>query len=375
MMPANRLNHLEPSPIRMLSEGAPPDSIALGLGEPTWGMPAAGREVLASFAGNCPYGPNAGSDELRQAIADFYSVSFDQTLVTCGSEGALFSLITAWVNEGDEVLVPDPGFPSYTCLSHMCSAIPVTYALDTSNRFRFSLDNALEALERSPRARAMIINHPSNPTGGGIDGSSLQRLAQECASRDVLLISDEVYRDLYFGERPPSLVDVSDEGVVISSVSKGWGCPGLRVGWVVGNSRWLTPARVVHGYAVTGAGFVDQKAATAMMRDSNRILADARQQISTRWAAVERSYPGAEAPDGSFYFWIPLPESAWEDPLAYCVRLRDEARVVLVPGVIFGEKGRRHARLSFAASPDELTEGIRRILAFFALELSATGPR
>jgi aspartate/methionine/tyrosine aminotransferase len=251
----------------------------------------------------------------------------------------------------------------------MAGAVPVTYPL-SKDRFRLDAEALIRVLDATPDASAVILNLPSNPTGGGGDLTALKRVADACTARGVLLISDEVYRDLHFGTRCPSLRDVTDRGVVTSSVSKGWGAPGLRVGWAVGDPAWLLPARTVHGYAVTGTATPAQWAALALIEHSDAVLAEARAAVGERWealAAALREVLGQAAtpPDGTFYHFMALPRAAHADPVAFCLKLRDEAKVVLIPGLAFGEGGRGHARLSFAATPEQLREGVRRLAPYW----------
>ena len=370
MKPASRLDAIRPSPIRVLSEGAPVDAIPLGLGEPTWDLPEPARRALARESGPCGYGPNAGLPELRQAVAQWHGASMEQVLITCGSEGALFGLLMAWLGPGDQVLVPDPGFPAYPALARLAGAEVVSYPLAKAHRFRLDAPAFIACLDAHPQARAAILNHPSNPTGGGATIDELRAVAEACRQRGILLISDEVYRDLHYGERPPSLRDASDYGVVLGSMSKGWAAPGLRVGWAVGDSEWLAPARTVHAFAVTAASASCQRAALALLEASDEVLPQGRKEIALRWEALALAWKvhfGAviTPPAGAFYHWMPLPEAALPDPMAFCVRLRDEARVVLVPGTAFGEVGRPYARLSFAARPEQITEGFSRLAPFW----------
>ncbi len=370
MLPAHRLSHLKPSPIRILSEGASPSAIPLGLGEPTWDLPHAAQKALHETRGPCPYGPNFGLPELRDAVARFHGAHRDEVLITCGSEGGIFSLFLAFLNPGDEVLVPDPYFPAYTSLALLAEAIPVTYALDKEDRFRLKAGPLLAALETHPKVKAVVVNAPSNPTGAATSAEDLRCIAEACEARGVMLVSDEVYRDLHYGVRPPSLRDVSNYGLILSSVSKAWGGAGLRVGWIVGDPQWLGPARTVHGYAVTGAAHPAQRAALALIEDSESIFISARKEIRARWealAAALKSHLGhdAEPPDGAFYHFIALPDSALADPMAFCLGLRDEGGVVLVPGSTFGPGGAAHARLSFAAFPHQITEGVKRMAPFW----------
>ena len=362
MNPASRLDAVQPSPIRVISEGAPADAIPLGLGEPTWELPEPARKALAEESGPCGYGPNAGLAELRLAVSRWHGVEVEETLVTSGSEGALFSLLMAWLGPGDEVLIPDPGFPAYPTLARLAGAAAVPYPLD--ERGRLEVQAFETCLEAHPRAKAAILNHPGNPTGGAATPEALRAVAQACRERGILLLSDEVYRELYFGSRPPSLRDVDPYGVVLNSMSKGWAAPGLRVGWAVGDPRWLVPARTIHAFAVTAAARPCQRAALALLEASGTVLPQGRREIAARWEALASTWKEQfgevlSPPSGAFYHWLPLPPDT--DPMAFCLRLRDVAKVVLVPGTAFGRGGARHARLSFAARPDQVREGVRRM--------------
>ncbi len=369
MNPATRLSLLKPSPIRAITDGTPPGAIPLGLGEPTWDLPEVARKALLREPGPCAYVPHAGLTELRRAVGSFHGAHLDEVLITTGSQGALFALFQAWVNPGSKVLVPDPGFVAYPALARMAGAVPVPYSL-SADRFRLDADALVAVLEATPDVSVVILNLPSNPTGGGGSLEALRRVAEACTARGVLLISDEVYRDLHFGQRAPSLRDVTDRGVVTSSVSKGWGAPGLRVGWAVGDPAWLVPARVVHGYAVTGTATPAQWAALALIEHSETVLAEARAAVQLRWEALAAALKVelgqvVSPPDGTFYHFMPLPPPAHVDPLAFALKLRDEAKVVLIPGLAFGEGGRGHARLSFAATPEQLCEGVRRLAPYW----------
>ncbi len=366
MRPAARLGALRPSPIRVLSEGAPAEAIPLGLGEPTWALPEPARRSLAAESGVCAYGPNVGLPELRSTLAAFHGARPDEVLVTCGSEEGLFAVAQAYLDPGDQVLVPDPGFPAYAAVARLASAEPVPYALDAGRRFALDADRFAVALAAAPRAKLAVLNHPSNPTGGGAAASDLARIADLCEARGVLLLSDEVYRELHFGTRPASLREVTDRALVSSSVSKGWGAPGLRVGWLLGPSDLLAPVRTVHAFAVTATAAPSQRAATALVEASDEVLSAAREEVRLRFETLRQAWKehlgdDLRPPAGAFYHWMPLPESALADPMAFCLKLRDEAGVVLVPGLAFGEGGRAFARLSFAARPDQIAEGVRRL--------------
>ena len=369
MTPAGRMSQLRPSPIRALSEGAPPDAVPMGLGEPGWALPEPARLALAQQWGACAYGPNAGLPALREAVAALHGATVDQVMLGCGSQGVLYALFQAWCEPGDAVLVPDPGFLAYPALARLAGAEPVGYPLAAD----FTLDpSAFRAvLDRTPEAKLAVVNHPGNPTGAGASAQALGEVAQACAARGILLLSDEVYRELCLGERAPSLRDVSETGLVLSSVSKAWGAPGLRVGWAVGDPAWLAPARLVHAYMVTAPARPAQLAAQALLEATPAVLAEARAHLALRWEAFSEAYQAAFGASprrgaGGFYHWQPLPPAALADPMAFCLRLRDQGGVVVVPGLAFGPGGRGHIRLSYAGDPSQIGEGVRRLAPFWS---------
>jgi aspartate/methionine/tyrosine aminotransferase len=336
----------------------------MGLGEPGWALPEPARLALARQQGPCAYGPNAGLPELRAAVAARHDALPDEVLLGCGSQGVLYALFQAWLEPGDAALVPDPGFVAYPILARLAGAEPAPYRLGPD----FTLDPAAfrAALERTPNAKVAVVNHPGNPTGAGASPRALAQVAEAAAARGVLLISDEVYRELCLGEPGPSLRDVSPTGLVLGSVSKAFGAPGLRVGWAVGDPALLAPARLVHAYMVTAPARPAQEAALALLEAAPSVLAEARDHLRRRWDAFSAAYAAAfgatPAPGaGGFYHWQPLPAGAEADPMAFCLRLRDQGGVVVVPGLAFGERGRGHVRISYAGDPGQIREGLRRL--------------
>lgn len=371
MKPAATVATLQPSAIRRVSDGAPPDAMPLGLGEPTWELPEPARRALAETRGICGYGLNVGLLELRTAIGAFTGVTADEVLVTNGSQEALFVMMQAWLDPGDQVLLPDPGFIAYSGIAQLVGAEVVRYELAEDDRFRLDAAAFERALAAAPRAKLALLNVPSNPTGAAGSIDALRRIADACRARGVVVVSDEVYRDLYLERRCASIRDVAKDAVVIASISKGFAAPGLRVGWAVGPTEVLAPAKVVHAYATTAAARPCQLAAKALLDDAERVLAQSRAEVARRFDALRGALhrhlgQDARVPDGSFYSWLELPEFAHADPFAFCLRLRDEGKVVLIPGLAFGERGRKHARLSFAAKPEQIEEGVRRMAPYWS---------
>lgn len=397
-MPIPRMAGLSTSIIRSFAAAAPADNISLALGEPGWPLPDAAREALASFSvssDRCSYGPNQGIAELQSALLD-YSRGLAQTvpddsrpleasnlMVTSGSQAALFAIFVAHVDTRAVVAVPDPGFPVYRTLSTLAGGLTITYPLAPDG----SLDPALliAALDRHTHVggapvRLLVLNHPSNPTGGGATAQALDEVAQACAARDILIVSDEVYRELHTDTTQPSLADVTDAGIVTTSVSKAWAAPGLRVGWAQGPAEALAPARLVHNAMTTAPARPSQLAAAALLRDSSTVLAQSRAELAARWALVDQHAPSwvrdVPHPAGGFYLWVPVPLDAGpgdghpHDYAAWTADLRDSGGVSVIPGSAFGAGGERHLRMSIGGPRDELIEGLRRLSTYTCREQS-----
>ncbi len=346
---------------------APPGTISLALGEPGWPMATAGLQAPEP---RCGYGPNAGLPVLREALARHTGLPVDQAMVTAGSQAALFALLQAHTRPGDRVLVPDPGFPAYRTMTLLAGGEPVGYALGP--RGALDPEAVADALTRAARegtVGVLIVNHPGNPTGGGASREDLAAVAQVCAARGVLLVSDEVYAGLWLHAPTPGLFDVVDPGegtaVVVSSVSKGWAAPGLRVGWALGSAELLAPARLVHNAMTTAAAVPSQRAAAALLDASAEVLPQARGELAARWAVVTAVLGDqcGPAPAGAFYLWLEAAGSGGTpaEQLAWCLRLRDEAGVAVVPGLAFGPAGAGRLRVSWGGPLDELGEGLHRL--------------
>ncbi len=374
---AGRLRSVAPSLIRSISAGAPPGAVSLALGEPSWPMHPIGVDALRGAmqpGGACSYGPNGGISELVGALRHRYAVTAESLMITAGSEAALFALFQAHVDPGTRVLVPDPGFPAYRTLAALAGADVSAYPLGPGGNL--DPDSLLGVLHRhaSPPVSLVVLNHPSNPTGGTATLESLGRVAQACERQRVPLVSDEVYRALYAPDSAPSLRDVSSRGIVVESVSKAWAGAGLRVGWATGPADLLAPARLVHTAMNTAPARPSQVAAAALLNASASVLAASRTEVARRWdvaasAASTLCAAGSSEREG-MYLWVPLPTSV-EDPMGFVVELRDDHKVVVVPGEAFGQTGERYIRGSVGGPVAELATGLQRLTDALAPHLVA----
>ncbi|MBN2873931.1 MAG: pyridoxal phosphate-dependent aminotransferase [Spirochaetales bacterium] len=358
-----------------MGQGAPEGCVSLGLGEPSWPLPASASRALAKAYGEgstCPYGPNAGTPELRRALSAWLGSPEDTLMLAAGSQAALFALFQAWAGDGDEVLVPDPGFVTYPVLAAMAGAKALAYELADDGSL--DAERFIATLDKATRAKLAVINHPANPTGVGASADALAKVARICQDRGVVLVSDEVYRDLYLENRHPGILDdgVRRGIVALGSMSKAFAAPGLRVGWALGDPDVLAPARLVHNAMTSCLSRPAQAAAVAILDEAQAVLDESRRQLRLRWDTFDASYrkmlsflPPPVIPAGGFYHWMPLPREGLSDPVGFCMRVRDVGHVIVVPGVAFGARGAAFARLSWGGFPEDTIEGITRLAPYW----------
>ncbi|HVT45891.1 MAG TPA: pyridoxal phosphate-dependent aminotransferase [Thermoanaerobaculia bacterium] len=370
--PARRLDSIEISLIRRINALATPLSINLGLGEPNLEPDGELLEMArrAASTRSWRYSPNAGTLTLRERIAATAGHTVDPKsgiCVTAGTEEGLYAVIQAFVSEGDEVLLPDPGFVSYEALTRLAGGVPVAYRLD-SDGWGIDLEEIRDRL--TDRTKAIVVNSPSNPTGGVIDEATLDALAAMSDERNLLLISDEVYREIHYGERPASLLGRGGNTIVLSGLSKSHGATGLRIGWVIAREELIAPIVTMHQYVTTCASVFSQALAEEIFENDewNRgWLAKVRLQFlrqrDAALLAVEGSlHVSVIPPAGAFYLFVPIPRC---DSVATAISLATDAAVLAIPGAAFGRGGEGFLRLSFATTVENIQHGIERIGRFF----------
>jgi aspartate/methionine/tyrosine aminotransferase len=375
--PAARLRGIEKSMIRQLFDRALPGSINLGLGEPDLPTPAVIRRAAVRVIEEEQngYTTHAGLPPLRALVAADYpqlDATPDNVIITAGSQEALYLALLTLVDAGDEVLLPDPGFVAYPTIVRMAGGSPVFYRLPASGRFAFDAEDFRRRL--TPRTKAVVVISPSNPTGRALSRADLAAMADALRDHPAYVISDEIYREIYFGdERPASISEArAERALVVGGLSKSMSMTGWRTGWMCGAAEVVRSALVLHGYVTTCASTVSQKAALAAWTDeAEAARADARRIFRARRDALLSLIESelrlrAVVPEGAFYLMLDV--SAHGSSLEVAERLLAE-RVITVPGSAFGAEGEGYLRLSFCADEPTLAEGVKRIKA--ALEHKA----
>jgi aminotransferase len=371
-----RVEEIPPSLIRAINARKRPGDIDLGLGEPTLQPDARPFEAAMAWVRThgCPYSPNAGYESLRAQVAVYLNLpaitGAANVCITVGSEEALYLGIKAMVDPArDEVLVVEPGYLAYAKICLMEGIRVRSVALDAADGFAPSAERVLAAL--TPATRLIVINSPCNPTGRIWPEAELRKLAEGLARQPepVYVMSDEVYRELYYTPAaPPSIAAFHPHSMIVGSLSKSNALTGLRLGWIAGPREVIAAAIKVHQFVNTAASTLSQKVAEEVFREPGALSAHRALYLQAHSALLEHLRQNQLEfiyPEGAFYCMIRLPQSLAGNSLAAAERLLEEERVVAVPGIAFGESAEGWLRLSWVTSGDRLAEGLARIRDFF----------
>ncbi len=370
------LADIPPSLIRELNSRKRPDSLDFGLGEPTLrpSMAPFDEAIRWVHEKGCPYSPNPGFMELREAIARHYAYpgldAAANVCVTNGSQEALYLAIKALLDPAqDEVLVVEPSYPLYPKLCQMEGIAHRSVGLDGATGFAPAAAPVLAAI--GPRTRMIVLSTPSNPTGRVWPRHELEALArglQELPGEPIWVLSDEVYRELYYTPEPPATIaEYYPHVVVANSLSKSNALTGLRLGWVIAPSAVMGALVKVHQFVTTAASSYSQQVALNIFRNPERLGEHRPWYAAMRSVLVaELSRSGLEfaAPEGAFYCFIRLPEPWAEDSIQSAYAILDQANVVVTPGRAFGECAEGWVRLSWITPEVVLREGIARLKGF-----------
>ena len=364
------LRGIEKSVIRQISDRAKPGSISLGLGEPDLPTPdvilrEAVRVIQEEKSG---YTLQAGLPQLRERIVGDYphmNLNLDQVIVTAGSQESLYLILRTLVQLGDEVLIPNPGFIPYPTIVCMVGGNVGTYQLPAANDFGFDIQDFRKHL--SPQTRVVIAISPSNPTGRVLSRDDLRAMAgavMEIAP-NAFIVSDEIYRELYYTpERPPSISEFYPRTIVVNGLSKSMRMTGWRIGWLAGDADVMRAALVLHGYVVTCASSISQKAALAAWTDEAALAREEYRKIFHRrrdhLLGLLRNELGLRCvtPEGAFYTMVDV--SAYGDEMKVAEAGLEQG-VVTIPAAAFGGESKGFLRISFCADEEKLSEGVRRL--------------
>ncbi|HEV7956174.1 MAG TPA: aminotransferase class I/II-fold pyridoxal phosphate-dependent enzyme [Marisediminicola sp.] len=352
------------------------DVIALGVGEPDLPVAAhilaAGARAWTEDVTN--YTANGGIPALRSALVEKLArennlhVDLEQVWVTVGATQALHQAMGLLLDAGDEVLVPDPGYTTFTMSARMLGAVPVPYSLKPEHGFTPSIDE-LDRLVTG-RTRLIVVNSPSNPLGAVLDEPELRRLLEFARRHDLWVLSDEVYEYFTYGIAHTSIGSLDDDdGRVFSvfSLSKTYAMTGARIGYLVTPPGLASTMRTVQEAMVSCVNTPAQVAAIAAITGDHQHVADARDHYRGNLEAACFLLDGRGIrylrPNGAFYLWIDVQHVSEGDVAAWAERFLLRDRVAVAPGSAFGRSGEGWIRVCLASDRLSLLEGLRRLPA------------
>ncbi len=367
---------IPPSGIRKFFDlvSASKDIISLGVGEPDFVTPWSVRDacVMALERGRTSYTPNAGLVELREAIAEYLQSSFQlryeptqQILVTVGGSEAIDLALRTLIAPGDEVLIPEPCYISYSPITAITGGVPVGIETFAKDQFKITAESLRAKL--TPRSKVLILCYPSNPTGGIMTYEDWLPIAQLVEEHDLIVISDEIYAELTYGRKHVSFASMPgmmERTILVSGFSKAFAMTGWRLGYACGHPELIAAMLKIHQYTVMCAPIMGQVAAVAALREG---LAEKGRMVDAynqRRRLVVKGFReiGLEChePQGAFYAF-PSIQNTGLDSETFAQRLLQEGRVAVVPGNVFGLGGEGFIRCSYATSVSNLTEALERI--------------
>jgi aspartate aminotransferase len=345
---------------------ARPDAVHLEFGEPDFDTPAHVVEAAARAAldGHTRYGPSAGLPALREAATlklardnALTGARPEQVVVTAGGVGALFAAYRTLLSAGDEILVPDPGWPNFSTIATLLGAVPRGYRLDPAANFTPDYDDL--AAKTGPRTRAILINSPSNPVGYQWTASEIATVGDWAEKHNLTVISDECYDQLWL-DRPAATFAAAAPGVphvTVYSLSKSYAMTGWRVGYTITSPELAAGLARVQEVTASCVNTVAQHAAIAALTGDQHCVAVMRAAYRERrdvaLAAAQRLGLAVTRPAGAFYLWLSTDVEA--------ERLLNETGTAVAPGEAFGSAGAGHLRLSLAAATEHVVRGLNDI--------------
>ncbi|MFD0712450.1 aminotransferase class I/II-fold pyridoxal phosphate-dependent enzyme [Paenibacillus sp. GCM10027626] len=370
---------MKPSGIRRFFDLAAgrKDIITLGVGEPDFVTPWHVREacVYSLETGKTQYTSNAGMPELREEIGLYlhnqFKVTYDpakEILVTVGGSEAIDLALRALIAPGDEILVPEPCYISYSPITSLSGGVPVGIETTAKDEFKLRAEALKAAI--TPRSKVLILCYPSNPTGGIMTYEDWLPIAKVVEENDLIVISDEIYAELTYNKKHVSFAampGMKDRTILVSGFSKAFAMTGWRMGYACGHPDLISAMLKIHQYTVMCAPIMGQVAALEALRngleEKDRMIESYNQRRRLVVSGFREIGLECHEPQGAFYAF-PSIKSTGLSSEEFSTRLLHEGKVAAVPGYVFGSGGEGHLRCSYATSVSQLTEAIERIGSF-----------
>ncbi|MGN0550706.1 MAG: pyridoxal phosphate-dependent aminotransferase [Acutalibacteraceae bacterium] len=376
----SKVQQIKPSGIRRFFDIASEMEhvISLSIGEPDfktpWHIREAGIESLEK--GKTWYTPNKGLMLLREEISNYYkrryNLSYDsaqEVLVTVGGSEAIDLCMRSIVEQGDEVLIPQPSFVCYEPLAELADATPVIIETKAENNFRLTAQEIESHV--TPKTKLLVLPFPNNPTGAVMRREHLEEIAKVIIKHNLVVLSDEIYSELtYGGERHVSIAEIDgmkERTIVVNGFSKSYAMTGWRLGYAMGPKEFISQMTKLHQFAIMSAPTTAQYAAIEALKNGDQDIENMKKQYDARRRLVVGSFDKMGLtcfePHGAFYAF-PCIKSTGMTSEEFCLKLINQKHVAIVPGTAFGACGEGYVRVSYASSMNNIAEALRRIEEF-----------
>lgn len=377
---SDKIVEIKPSGIRKFFDivSEMKDAISLGVGEPDFDTPWHIRDegIYSLEKGKTFYTSNAGLKELRQEICNYYyrkqGVSYNpitETLVTVGGSEGIDMCLRSMLNPGEEVIIPTPCYVSYEPCTVMAGGVPVILPLKNENQFRLTAEELESAI--TDKTKILILAFPNNPTGAIMDKEDLEAIAEVIIKHDIFVLSDEIYSELTYSEKPHvsicSLPGMRERTIVINGFSKAYAMTGWRLGYALGPAEIIKQMTKLHQFAIMCAPTTSQYAAVEAIKNGDEDVAEMREAYNQRRRYLmhefeEMGLPCFE-PFGAFYVFPCIKEFGMTSE-EFALKFLEDEKVAVVPGTAFGDCGEGFLRISYAYSIDDLKVAIGRLKHF-----------
>lgn len=376
---SHKVNRIQLSPIRKFSNlvSSVPGALSLTIGQPDFNTPQIIKEagIQAIETDKTAYTHNQGYLELRSEITKFlkgrYDLNYDaetELTVTIGASQAIDVCLRTFINDGDEVLIPSPGYVAYEACVTLSGGKPVFIPTLIEDGFKLKADTLKKYI--TPKTKLLILSYPSNPTGAALDKDDLLEISSVIKENNIIVISDEIYSELTYDRKHISIASIDgmkDRTVVINGFSKTYSMTGWRLGYIAAPSETMKHIVKVHQYNVSCAPSVSQIAGIEALRTGDSSIQEMVKEYDKRriycYDRLKAMGLKCFKPAGAFYIFPEIKETGLTSE-EFCIKLLHQGKLAVVPGSAFGQFGEGYVRISYAYSMDVLENGLDRLEKF-----------
>ena len=378
---AEKVLNIKPSGIRKFFDlvAEKKGVISLGVGEPDFDTPWHIRDegIYAFEKGRTFYTSNSGLKELRIEICNYLKRKFNLTyeplteaLVTVGGSEAIDLAFRALINEGDEVIIPEPCYVSYKPCVILANAKPVVIDLKAENDFRLTAKELRDAI--TDKTKILVLAFPNNPTGAIMERKDLEEIAKVVIEKDIYVVSDEIYAELTYKGKHISIAEIDgmrDRTILINGFSKAYAMTGWRLGYACGPKEIVQQMTKIHQFAIMCAPTVSQYAAVEALKNGDSDIEMMKEAYNQRRQFLLNSFKEMDIPCfepyGAFYVF-PCIKKYGMTSEEFAMKFLEEENVAVVPGTAFGDSGEGFLRISYAYSIENLKVAMEKLKSFVA---------